>query len=47
MLDVSQYTASRKKRELEIIEFWRADSIERLRRVSLIYSPPNVSSSKL
>jgi hypothetical protein len=39
MLDVSQYTASRKKRELEIIEFWRADSTERLRRVSLIYSP--------
>lgn len=37
MLDVSQYTASRKKRELEIIEFWRANSTERLRRVSLIY----------
>jgi len=38
MLDVSQYTASRKKRELEIIEFWRPDSTERLRRVSLIYA---------
>jgi hypothetical protein len=38
MLDVSQYTASRKKRELEVIEFWRPDSAERLRRVSLIYS---------
>jgi hypothetical protein len=37
MLDVSQYTASRKKRELEIIEFWRPESTERLRRVSLIY----------
>ena len=37
MLDVSQYTASRKKRELEIIEFWRENSAERLRRVSLIY----------
>lgn len=37
MLDVSQYTASRKKRELEIIEFWRPDSAERLRRVGLIY----------
>jgi hypothetical protein len=37
MLDVSQYTASRKKRQLEIIEFWRPDSTERLRRVSLIY----------
>jgi hypothetical protein len=39
MLDVSQYTASRKKRELEVIEFWRENSTERLRRVSLIYSP--------
>jgi Cdc6-like AAA superfamily ATPase len=38
MLDVSQYTASRKKRELEVIEFWRAESTERLRRVSLIYT---------
>jgi hypothetical protein len=38
MLDVSQYTASRKKRELEVIEFWRENSTERLRRVSLIYS---------
>jgi hypothetical protein len=38
MLDVSQYPASRKKRELEVIEFWRLDSTERLRRVSLIYS---------
>jgi hypothetical protein len=37
MLDVSQYTASRKKRELEIIEFWHAGSAERLRRVSLVY----------
>jgi hypothetical protein len=38
MLDVIQYTASRKKRDLEVIEFWRPSSTERLRRVSLIYS---------
>ena len=43
MLDVSQYTASRKKRDLEIIAFWKPDSTERLRRVSLIY-PPVVAS---
>ncbi len=43
MLDVSQYTASRKKRELEIIEFWRAESTERLRRVGLVY--PRASGS--
>ncbi len=43
MLDVSQYTASRKKRELEVIEFWRTESTERLRRVSLIYPRQSVA----
>ena len=37
MLDVSQYTAARKKRELEIIEFWRADAKDSIRRPGLIY----------
>lgn len=37
MLDVSQYTASRKKRELEIIEFWREDAVDSIRRPGLIY----------
>jgi hypothetical protein len=39
MLDASQYTGSRKMRGLEIIELWRPDSVERLRRASLIYAP--------
>ena len=37
MLDVSQYTASRKKRELEIIEFWRPNATDTIRRPGLIY----------
>lgn len=37
MLDVSQYTASRKKREFEIIEFWRDDAADSIRRPGLIY----------
>jgi hypothetical protein len=37
MLDVSQYTAARKKRELEIIEFWRTDATDSIRRAGLIY----------
>jgi hypothetical protein len=37
MLDVSQYTASRKMRDFEILEFWRPENVERLRRESLIY----------
>jgi hypothetical protein len=37
MLDVSQYTAARKKRELDIIEFWRPDATDSIRRAGLIY----------
>lgn len=37
MLDVSQYTASRKKRDLQIIEFWRPGSVDAIRRAGLIY----------
>lgn len=39
MLDASQYTGSRKMRDMNMIEFWRPDSIEELRRVSMIYNP--------
>lgn len=37
MLDVSQYTGSRKIREFEIIEFWRPDATDSIRRPGLIY----------
>ena len=37
MLDVSQYTAARKKRELKIIEFWRDDAVDTIRKTGLIY----------
>ena len=39
MLDLSQYAGARKRRELEIVEFWKPDSTEALRRISLIYAP--------
>lgn len=39
MLDVSQYTGSRKKRGLDIIEFWKESAQESLRRARLIYEP--------
>jgi hypothetical protein len=39
MLDLSQYAGSRKRRELKIVEFWKSDSKEALRRLSIIYSP--------
>ncbi|MFN9809154.1 MAG: hypothetical protein ACK6CU_05910 [Deltaproteobacteria bacterium] len=37
MLDVSQYTAARKKRELQIIEFWRDGAADAIRRAGLVY----------
>jgi hypothetical protein len=37
MLDLSQYAGARKRRGLEIVEFWKPDTAEKLRRASLIY----------
>lgn len=39
MLDLSQYAGSRARRGLSIVEFWKPDSDEMLRKVSLIFSP--------
>jgi hypothetical protein len=37
MLDLSQYAGARKRRDLEMIEFWKPESGDKLRRVSLIF----------
>lgn len=34
MLDVSQYTGARKRRDLQMVEFWRTDELDKLRRKS-------------
>ena len=39
MLDLSQYAGARKRRELQMVEFWKPDSTEALRKKSLIYTP--------
>ena len=39
MLDVSQYTGSRKRHNFELVNFWKQDAIEELRRAKLIYEP--------
>lgn len=39
MLDLSQYSGARKRRKLQIVEFWKSTSKETRRKVSLIYSP--------
>lgn len=38
LLDVSQYTGERKRRDIEMIEFWKDDR-EVLRKAALIYDP--------
>lgn len=42
MLDLSQYAGARKKRELEIIEFWRPNADETIRRIGLIFTPSTI-----
>jgi hypothetical protein len=39
MLDLSQYAGSRARRGLTIVEFWKPDSDDKLRKVSLIFDP--------
>jgi len=39
MLDYSQYTGSRARRELDRIEFWKGSAKDKIRRKGLIYSP--------
>jgi len=39
MLDLSQYTGSRKMRDMRIVEFWRQGRSDQLRLVSMVYDP--------
>ena len=39
LLDVSQYTGERKRRDVEMVEFWKESNKEVVRRASYIYDP--------
>jgi hypothetical protein len=39
LLDLSQYTGERKKRDMSMIEFWKTGAEDELRRTALIYEP--------
>ncbi len=39
LLDLSQYTGERKKRDIKILEFWKTGAEDELRRTALIYDP--------
>ncbi len=42
MLDLSQYAGSRKRRKLNMVEFWTPQSKEALRKASFIYEPDRI-----
>lgn len=46
LLDVSQYTGERARRDVEMIEFWKDSNKGKLRLASLIYDP-NISLEEL
>ena len=39
LLDLSQYTGERKKRDMKILEFWKTGAEDELRRTALINEP--------
>lgn len=45
LLDVSQYTGERKRRDLEMVEFWKRDKLDRLRRVKHVFDPDAISAT--
>ena len=44
LLDLSQYTGERKKRDMTILEFWKTGAENELRRTALIYAPSRRSA---
>jgi len=39
MLDISQYTGERRRREMEIVEFWSGGKLDRIRRSKYVLHP--------
>lgn len=44
MLDLSQYAGARKRRGLDIVEFWKTDSKDKLRKTSWIFGEQELES---
>jgi len=45
MLDLSQYAGARKRRKLQLVEFWKPSSKDALRKISLVYAPDEHGST--
>jgi hypothetical protein len=46
MLDISQYTGERRRRELEMISFWKREDLDKLRRSSYVFDAHDFMDSK-
>ena len=44
MLDISQYTGERKRREMEMISFWKGSDLDRIRRSKYVLDPSQLAS---
>jgi len=39
LLDVSQYTGARKRRDMEMVDFWERGKLDRIRRTKFVFNP--------
>jgi len=45
LLDFSQYTGERKKRDIKIVQFWKTGAEDQLRRATLVYEPSHEAAA--
>ena len=44
MLDISQYTGERRRREMEMLSFWKRDELDRIRRSKYVLDPGTLAA---
>lgn len=47
MLDISQYTGERKRREMQMVSFWKRGEFDRIRRGKYVLDPVSLTTSRL
>lgn len=47
MLDISQYTGDRKRRDLEMVAFWKREGMDRLRLSKYVIDPANLKAPQM
>ena len=46
MLDISQYTGERKRREMQMVSFWKRDEFDRIRRGKYVLDPNTLAATQ-